>query len=483
MEVVFTYNSSNQTGVVQTDLLPLIREKFSIVNKGAEFAKRRGYFFIPDRIHMISMNGNYDPGLTFSIIKWVKEYNPNMVITIDPLLLDVIHPKKFTSFTDIQPTLGTFTLRDYQLAAVKSALQYGRGVIRAETGAGKTLIMASLLNTLYNALPNFKALVIVPDIGLVNQTFKDFTNYCVDFKFNRWTGNYDLEPNTNIIISNLGILQNRKHELKTISNVDVCIVDEVHKVRKDNKVNKILKSIPTNYKYGFTGTMPPDNHDYWNIVGKFGPIIFDVDRVELIKKEAITAARIHVIKVYYKTSPDYKSCDKADTTSKYRLEHTFIKKSEFRNNLIKKISHKAVGNSLILLDHIEHGELLTDYLKHNSDKQIYFIRGEVEVEDRDKVKQVMESNNDVICVAISKIFSTGISINNIHNIIFAGGGKAKIKILQSIGRGVRIHELKKELSVYDIADMLEYGETHLQSRIKIYNENNLKYDSYHARET
>ena len=108
-------------------------------------------------------------------------------------------------------------------------------------------------------------------------------------------------------------------------------------------------------------------------------------------------------------------------------------------------------------------------------KKVYFIRGEVAVEDREKVKTIMEEEDDVIIVAISKIFSTGINIKNLHYIIFGSGGKAKIKTIQSIGRGLRLHKNKTKLIIFDIGDNLQYGRRHLLKRIDHYQRENIEY--------
>ena len=88
-------------------------------------------------------------------------------------------------------------------------------------------------------------------------------------------------------------------------------------------------------------------------------------------------------------------------------------------------------------------------------------------------KKLIERDNNIICIAISRIFSTGISINNLHYIVFASGGKAKIKILQSIGRGLRLHENKNKLVIIDIADQLRYGGTHSDKRLELYQQENI----------
>ena len=148
--------------------------------------------------------------------------------------------------------------------------------------------------------------------------------------------------------------------------------------------------------------------------------------------------------------------------------------NEFRNNVLHKLTTGVNNNSLILVDYIRHGEALYEKLtKDNNGKKVYFIRGEVDVEERDKVKKLIERDNNIICIAISRIFSTGISINNLHYIVFASGGKAKIKILQSIGRGLRLHKNKNKLVIIDIADQLRYGESHSEKRLNLYQQENI----------
>ena len=129
-----------------------------------------------------------------------------------------------------------------------------------------------------------------------------------------------------------------------------------------------------------------------------------------------------------------------------------------------------------MVDYIEHGEsIYNQVVEQNPKQQVYYIRGDVEIQEREKIRSLMETNDNVIIVAISKIFSTGINIKNLHYIIFAGGGKAKVKIIQSIGRGLRLHNGKKELIIIDIMDQLTYGIKHGEKRINLYNEEKIKY--------
>ena len=136
-----------------------------------------------------------------------------------------------------------------------------------------------------------------------------------------------------------------------------------------------------------------------------------------------------------------------------------------------------------MVDYIRHGEKLFNILSTNlQNKEVYFIQGSVDTDLREEIRKKMESKNNVVCVAISKIFSTGIDIKNLHNIIFAGGGKAKIKIIQSIGRGLRLHKDKKMLQIIDIQDQTHYSIDHGQKRIKFYEQEKIPYQQTEIRE-
>lgn len=164
----------------------------------------------------------------------------------------------------------------------------------------------------------------------------------------------------------------------------------------------------------------------------------------------------------------------SEPTAGYEEETTWLHTNEYRNEVIAKLINKLDTNTLILVDRIVHGEHLLEFLKSKTDKQIYFIQGSVEVEEREKMRSLMEETSGVVCIAISKIFSTGISIKNLHNIVFAAIGKARIKIIQSIGRSLRLHHTKQIATIFDIADVcLTYGYKHFEERKRLYETENI----------
>ena len=473
-----SYHSCSQV-VIEGPELNIIREHFSVKNEAAHFQRRMGRF-IPSRTYVISNNGKVDIGLVKEITSFCK--SKSIDVTIDDKVISTLQPSLHKS--NINDYSLKLTLRDYQQEIINRCIQAGRGTVVLATAGGKTLTMAGLLEYYYqNYSKNFKCLIIVPDLGLVNQTIGDFLEYNTSFTTSKWTGKDELNLSTNVVVANLGILQSSKQDISWIEHIDILIVDEVHKLRRGNKVNKILAKTKTNNRFGFTGTLPPDNLDKWNIFGKIGPNLYEKMAHELRDEKYVTPAKVHVLEVNY-TTPTSEIYQGNNSNAFYLQESEFIRSNTYRNTLLSKLCNKLDNNALILVDYIEHGELLTEAIKETcSKKSVYFIQGSVDTDERKRIQLLMEEKKDIVVVAISKIFSTGINIKNLHYIIFAGGGKAKIKIVQSIGRGLRLHTDKKELIIFDIADNLRYGQRHVEERLTLYDNEDIKYKftSYNER--
>ena len=469
MSIKFTLDKSGQKGVMSGDMFEDIRETFSVNNDAAKFMRYRSRF-APSRKYAITPGGKFDIGLYYEIKKYLVSQSVTGNILVEDSFRDIATPK----YNINQISKLNLELRGYQQKIVDMCLKIGRGVCVLATAGGKTLTIASLIQSVFETNKSMKCLLIVPDLGLVNQTHSDFKEYGVSFLHSKWTGNDSLNLGSNVIIANMGILQSAKSDVSWSSHVDMVIVDEVHKLRKTNKINKVLRGIRTPHRFGFTGTMPEEKIDQWNIIGLIGPILFEKNSYQLRQDDYISPVVAQVLKLEYASQPE--KGKKGDPTDGYRKEHDFIIESTFRNNIISKLSNNFSNNALILIDYIRHGEELYDCIKKECpDKIVYFIQGEVEVSQRDTIKKIIENKNNVVCIAISKIFSTGVNIKNLHYIVFAGGGKAKIKILQSIGRGLRKHESKDKLTIVDIADQLKYGYQHMVKRMTFYKKEKINY--------
>lgn len=448
------------------DNFSLIRENFSIPFKS--FSKNKKFF--PQRKYAITPSGKFDIGL-ISDIKDFIELN-QFEFQIDEEVKDCLEIGFKT------PIIKEYDLkyREHQHKSIENALIKGRGVVVIPTAGGKTLIMCSIIESLRQNLKNetAKALVIVPSIQLVEQTTKDFEDYGMK-SVTKWSGNNKPDPNATTIIAGIQILLSDKTDLSFLSDIKIFLNDECHGTKKQNEINNIFNFLNTNYRFGFTGTMPSCKLDCWNIIGKLGPIVYEEKTDDLKQKKYISNFKVFILKVNHNPVPKF-PIDINNPTDSYNKELEFLINSDKRNEIICNLANKLKNNTIIMVDRIDHGVNLSAKLEKTSNRPYYFIRGSTEIEEREKIRALMEKRNDIIVIAVSKIFSTGINIPNLHNIIFATAGKAKIKIMQSIGRALRLHPSKTMAYIFDISDNTRYGLKHLEEREQLYLTENYNYE-------
>lgn len=443
--------------MVESPHIQMIRNHFSCENKIAKHMRRKGYY-IADRLYAITPLGKFDLGLFFSIFRYMTETLGLEQVKVDSEILSKVNPIR----SKINVEYLQYEPRDYQKEMCEKAFRFGRGIFEVATGGGKTYVMALLChNILKNGLAK-KILVLEPDLGLVEQVYEEFKKCGLRCDMKKYTGENDFDGNCQVVIANIGVLNARGDE--KIKDCDVIIIDEAHKYKRGNKINKVLDKIDANIRFGFTGTLPDEKEDIFCIEGKIGPTIYKKTSVDL--KEYLSQATCNVIELDYENPPEWCS---PDDMKRYRQEYEFIINNDSRNKIISKLSCNLQNNTLVLIDRIQHGLDLQKVLeKICENKKVFFIRGEVEVESRNEIRRIMEQAANVVCIAISSIFATGIDIKNLHNIILANAGKAKIRLLQSIGRGLRLHPSKEKLMVIDLADQLYYGKKHFEKRYEIY---------------
>jgi superfamily II DNA or RNA helicase len=459
ISIDFYNNKKNLMQIIcNSDELELIRHHFSCPNPAA-IARNK---FTPKRLYAITPAGKFESGLLEEIKKYLISENLNFEISEN-----IKRSKIVFETCEIDPMHIPY--REYQENAIEKAIKENNGVIVVGTGGGKTLLTAGLIVNLRKTLkkPNAKVLVTVPTIQLVEQTASDFKEYGLS-KISKWSGKNKLDTDADIIVAGTQYLVGKNTDLSILNDIDILIMDECHVLKKNNEINNIFKFIDTPFKFGLTGSLPEEKIDQWNINGKLGPIIFEKKTDELKKGEYVSDFQIYLLEIDHgKTNFPF---NPNSPTSKYENELTYLMTCEKRNDIISKLVNKINKNTIIMVDRILHGEELLNSLKKICvDSPVYFIQGSTEIEDREKIKNLMENQSNVIVVAISKIFSTGINIPNLHSIVFASAGKAKIKIVQSIGRALRLHPTKEKAYIFDIADNTYYGKIHKEERKKLYN--------------
>jgi superfamily II DNA or RNA helicase len=427
----------------------------------------------------------------------------------------LIEAKKFIE--DLKPS---FQPRDYQLEAFVHAVRERRALLLSPTASGKSFIIY-LLTRYYNA----KTLIIVPTTTLVHQLSKDFE----DYGYNS-TGDGGLRTSAVVSGTNGGSSDKRarlsgsgfehgarnsssgewEHGIHKIyagqekrsssqvtittwqsiykapkewfSQYDVVIGDEAHLFKAKSLTSILTKLEDCKYRFGFTGTLDGTQTHKLVLEGLFGPVRKVTTTAELIDQKHLADFKIKAIVLSY---PDEIRRIIA-RAGNYQSEIDYIVRLEARNNFIKNLALSLDGNTLLLFQFVEkHGQILYDKLEREAKgRKLFFIHGGVDGEERDKVREIVERESNAIIVASFGTFSTGINIRNLNNIIFASPSKSRVRNLQSIGRGLRTSETKKEATLFDIADDLSwktkknYTLLHFMERIKVYNEEKFNYKIY-----
>lgn len=466
MEVLFNFDTVSRKARIESMHLEQIRELFSAEDKSLIFLRRRVGRNMPVRKYAITNRGYFDTPLFEEIFKIIKLKLPALKIKFSESFTEHAATEKLSDFLlDLN-----LTPRDYQHESALKAVNKGKGIIVLPTSAGKTLVIGLMANTIVNQKKS-SVLILVPNIQLVQQTYQDLLDYGIKTELvSKWSGSNEFQ-NTKIVVANDQILLSEKQDKTVLNNFDVVIVDECHKFASAEKITKLIKSLKTKHKFGFTGSLPANQFDVWSLNRIFGSVIYHKQSIELREEKYISKVKAVALELHYKNIPNFAKPSMSEPTAGYEEETTWLHTNNFRNSIINKLTSKLKTNTLILVDRIAHGEHLLNYLLSNNttNKQICFIQGSVDIEEREKIRKLMEETHNVVCIAISKIFSTGISIKNLHNVIFAAIGKARIKIIQSIGRSLRLHHTKESATIFDIADVcLTYGYKHFQERKKLY---------------
>ena len=472
VQITLDYDSTRKKGIIVSDYLPNIREHFSVEDKQQVFKRRYAIGYRPQtRLYAITPQGRFETRLVFSILEFLQNQDIQFNIELTDKFKEVIFiPELKENLIKLN-----LNLRDYQEESVRLALKNKSGVIILPTSAGKTLVIATLVKSIQDQ-HDFKALILVPDIQLVAQTYSDFIDYGIpESEITKWTGSTEPDKNAKIVISNAQILLSEKQDLSLLKDIKLLVIDEVHKLKYGNKINKVVEQIPALFRYGFTGTLPDYKIDQWNIFGKVGRVIYFKESIDLRDQNYISQVHVAALKLTYKNTPQFTTPSMHNPTAGYEEEITWLQTNPYRNAIIIKLVNKSDKNTLIMVDRIAHGEELLKVLQESTKKQVHFVHGAVEIEEREMIRKLMEEHDNVACIAISKIFSTGINIKNLHNIIFAAIGKARIKIIQSIGRSLRKHSSKKLATIFDIWDNLRYGNKHMVERLALYDREQIPY--------
>ena len=372
----------------------------------------------------------------------------------DTEFLEEIDEKDYLAQIQDNMKNAPFQIRDYQDKAVRAALKYHKGILLSCTSSGKSLMIYNIIRCLRKQEMKH-ILLIVPNIMLVDQMYDDFESYGydnLDDDVERLGGGHEATFDKPVLISTWQSLQNKDSEF--FEKYNAVFVDEVHGV-KANVMSKLMKlCCNAYYKIGTTGTLPNDKCDLLQIREVVGDVIFELKSKELIDKGVLTKIKIANIIAKYPSDLVLKNKGRS-----YPEEVKMVEEYQDRNKVLEYILEHTdkKHNVLVLMNHLKHVQLIREWLNEKyPDKKVSVITGAVSGEERSDIRKGIEEEDGTILLATYATMSTGVNMPKLHDVILYANSKSKIKVLQSIGRGLRKHATKNQIILYDIIDDLSY---------------------------
>lgn len=416
-------------------------------------------------------------GLVPYIKKFCEERGYDL--EIDPQIVigdnfSVVEAKEFIATLNLP-----YEVRDYQLSSFIHAIRNRRMLLLSPTASGKSLILYLIIRYLQET--NKRGLLIVPNISLVAQMYKDFEDYGYDSQKYCHTIHQgkDKQSDKFLFISTWQSIYTQPKEY--FEQFDFVLGDEAHSFKAKSLTTIMTGCTESKYRIGCTGTLDGTQTHRLVLEGLFGPVYQSTTTSELIENKQLADFSIKCLVLKY---PDA-VCKEAKNWD-YQEEMNYIVGNEKRNEFIKNLVLSLKGNSLVLFQYVEkHGKILHNLIKDKAgNRHVFFVFGGTDVEVRESVRAITERESDAIIVASYGVYSTGVNIRNLHNIVFASPSKSRVRNLQSIGRGLRIGDNKDQAVLFDIADdfrinkYTNYTLKHFIERVKIYDDEKFKYKFY-----
>jgi len=430
---------------------------------------------------------NLQSGLVYAgLAKRIKKFcdSRNYQLTFDrELVYDNVSEHEILSHINKLKIPEKFDKRDYQIESVIKCIRTGRRTLLSPTSSGKSLIIY-FIATWYS---KHKKLIIVPTIQLVNQMEGDFRDYGFKGKIHKSTDGLSRENNidADVVITTWQSLNNGKTKMKPqwYKQFGVVFGDEAHGAKATSMIEIMCNLKDCKYRFGTTGTLDDQPLNQATIEGLFGPQYSSISTKEMIERGFASKLKIKCIVLRYQKHETQivKDMD-------YNSEVDFLVNHNKRNEFIKNLTLSLKGNRLVFFRLRDHGERIYSELQDSEVSNVFHIDGTVDVESREDIRKTMETTNDAILVASLGTTSTGTNIKRLHHMIAASPSKSKIKVLQSIGRMLRLHEEKEQKGaiLYDIVDDLSHGKKqnftlkHFIERCKIYDQEQFEYKIYNV---
>jgi superfamily II DNA or RNA helicase len=365
------------------------------------------------------------------------------------------------------PNAGqSIVLRDYQVETINKFLENPQCIQEIATGAGKTIITAALCKLVENY---GRTLTIVPNKSLVTQTEDDFLACNLDVGVYYGDRKELGRQNTIATWQSLNVLEKKSRDdettafLEAIENINTIIVDEVHMAKAD-----VLKRMLTGpfakcgIRWGLTGTVPKADYEFFGLKCSIGEVANRIAAKELQDKGVLAQCNVNVLQT--QDHPEFKN---------YQEELKWLTTDETRMSWIAKTIEDiaTTGNTMILVDRISAGELLEKKITDS-----VFISGSTKNTERKEHYDEVSIAQHKVIIATYGVAAVGINIPRIFNLVLIEPGKSFVRVIQSIGRGIRKAEDKDHVNIWDITSSCKFAKRHLGQRKKFYKEANYPYN-------
>lgn len=368
------------------------------------------------------------------------------------------------------PAVGEpIVMRDYQVEIVNNFLANPQCLQEVATGAGKTIMTAALSNAV---TPYGRSIVIVPNKSLVTQTEKDYINMQQDVGVFFGDRKEYGRQHTICTWQSLNVLlKNTKSGVGEVTidefleGVVCVIVDEVHMAKADalkTLLTGVMSRVPI--RWGLTGTIPKEKFESQALLVALGPVIGRLSANELQQQGVLANCHVNIVQLV-----DHVEYKEYQSELKYLLEESG--RLDTMADLIRRVNE--TGNTLVLVDRVAAGHALVERL---GDRAV-FVSGATKAKDRqDEYDEVAESSDKII-VATYGVAAVGINIPRIFNLVLIEPGKSFVRVIQSIGRGIRKAEDKDHVQIWDITSTCKFAKRHLTKRKQFYREANYPFSA------
>jgi len=411
----------------------------------------RTYLNLLDRMLPIIKENGYE----IDIVDERMQYH----IDLKPIDSNAHHPKVWPAKHERagQPIV----LRDYQVELVNRYAENLQCIQQIATGAGKTLLTATLSQLVE---PFGRSIIIVPNKSLVEQTEADYINLGLDVGVLYGDRKEYNKTHTICTWQSLNILDKKHKEalddnqLEEFMNNLVCvIVDECHILQAEvvtRLMTTVFRHVPI--RWGMTGTIPEEEQNQLCLLSSVGPNVGDLFASDLQEKGVLAKCHVNVLQT--KELMKYNN---------YQEELKFLVTDKDRvkwmSSMISAIA--KTGNTLVLCDRLETGKALEALIEGST-----FISGAVKTKDRKAEYENIATNDDQTLIATYGVAAVGINVPRLFNLVLIEPGKSFVRVIQSIGRGLRKAEDKDFVQIWDMTSNCKFSARHLTKRKQFYNQ-------------